>query len=49
MSITVMQHPQFAAFVITGHHEDALDYRASGSLALGYYPIRQLMKFLTGA
>jgi len=48
MSITVMQHPQFAAFVITGHHEDALDYRASGSLALGYYPIRQLMKFLTG-
>ena len=48
MSITLMAHAQFSAYVITGHHEDALDYRNSGSLALSYYPIRQLMKFLTG-
>ena len=49
MSITVMAHAQFTAYVISGHHEDALDYRASGALGLEYYPIRQLMKFLTGA
>ena len=48
MSITLMPHPQFSAFVVTGHHETGLCYRTSGSLGLGYYPIRQLMKFLTG-
>ncbi len=48
MSIQVMAHSQFSAFVVTGHHEDGLDYRTSGSLGLGYYPIRQLMKFITG-
>ena len=48
MSISVMAHPQFSAYVVTGHHEDALAYRNSGSLGLTYYPIRQLMKFLTG-
>jgi len=48
MSITLMAHSQFSAFVVTGHHETGLCYRTSGSLGLGYYPIRQLMKFQTG-
>ena len=48
MSITLMAHAQFSSFVVTGHHETGLCYRTSGSLGLGYYPIRQLMKFLTG-
>jgi len=48
LSIQVMAHAQFSAYVITGHHEDALCYRSSGSLGLGVYPIRQLMRFVTG-
>jgi len=48
MSITLMAHAQFSFFVVTGHHDTGLCYRTSGSLGLGYYPIRQLMKFLTG-
>ena len=48
VSIQAMAHAQFAAYVITGHQEKGLCYRASGSLGLGYYPIRQLMKFMTG-
>jgi len=48
MSIQVMAHAQFSAFVRTGHHEDALAYLPNGSLGLGYYPMRQLMKFVTG-
>ena len=48
MTITLMAHAQFSSFVVTGHHETGLCYRTSGSLGLGYYPIRQLMKFLTG-
>ena len=47
MSIQVMAHAQFSAYVRTGHHEDALAYLPNGSLGLGYYPIRQLMKFVT--
>jgi peptide/nickel transport system substrate-binding protein len=48
MSIQIMAHAQFSAFVRTGHHEDALAYLPNGSLGLGYYPIRQLQKFVTG-
>ena len=48
MSIQVMAHAQFTSFVGTSHHEDALDYRSTGSIGLGYYPIRQLMKLETG-
>jgi peptide/nickel transport system substrate-binding protein len=48
MSIQIMAHAQFSAYVRTGHHEDALAYLPNGSLGLGYYPIRQLMKFVTG-
>ncbi|MGP8080698.1 MAG: ABC transporter substrate-binding protein [Dehalococcoidales bacterium] len=48
MSIQVMAHAQFSAYVRTGHLEDALAYLPNGSLGLGYYPIRQLMKFVTG-
>ena len=48
MSIQIMAHAQFSAFVRTGHNEDALAYLPNGSLGLGYYPIRQLMKFVTG-
>jgi peptide/nickel transport system substrate-binding protein len=48
MSIQVMAHAQFSAYVRTGHHEDALAYLPNGSLGLGYYPMRQLMKFVTG-
>ena len=48
MSITLMGHSQFSAYVVTGHMEDALDYRNSGSLAVQSYPIRELMKFCTG-
>ena len=47
MSIQVMAHAQFSAYVRTGHHEDALAYLPNGSLGLGYYPMRQLMKFVT--
>jgi peptide/nickel transport system substrate-binding protein len=48
MSINVMAHSQFAAYVTTGHHEDALDYRSTGNLGIESYPIRALMKFMTG-
>ena len=48
MSIQIMAHAQFSAYVRTGHHEDALAYLPNGSLGLSYYPIRQLMKLVTG-
>jgi len=38
MSIQIMAHAQFSAYVRTGHHEDALAYLPNGSLGLGYYP-----------
>ena len=48
MSIQIMAHAQFSAYVRIGHHEDALAYLPNGSIGLSYYPIRQLMKLVTG-
>jgi peptide/nickel transport system substrate-binding protein len=48
MTISTMDTPSWVAYVQTGHKQDALAYRNSGSLGNTYEPIRQLNRFKTG-
>jgi ABC-type transport system substrate-binding protein len=49
MTINAMTHTSFTAFVTSGHKNDALAYRTTGSLGVTFYPIRQLTKFFTAS
>ena len=49
MEIRVMDSASFAAFVSSGHKNDALAMRTQGALGVTYYPLRQFTKFQTGA
>ena len=49
MTINVMTHTAFTAFVTSGHKNDAFAYRTTGSLGVTFYPIRQLTKFFTNS
>jgi peptide/nickel transport system substrate-binding protein len=48
MEIRTMDAASWTAFVRTGHKQDALAYRSSGSLAMSYEPLRQFVRYQTG-
>ena len=49
MLITPMDTASWSAFVQSGHKQDALAYKSSGSIGFSYEPIRQLDEFQTGS
>jgi peptide/nickel transport system substrate-binding protein len=48
MEIRPMDAASFASFVQISHKNDALCIRKTGSLGLGFYPLRDLLRFGTG-
>jgi ABC-type oligopeptide transport system substrate-binding subunit len=48
MEIRQMDPVSWTNFVRTGHKQDALAFRSSGSLGMSYQPFRQFIRYQTG-